>query len=153
VRKPKSKQKEKQTIMLLLEHDGAVLLEQRSMTGIWGGLLSLPELDGMTELEVMSSDKSDSITIFEQISATDQTRATDIVNRFGDIQSANRLAPFTHTFTHFKLHIHVIHFIISRRFEFVGEDNLRWTDLEQVEQLALPAPVKILLQNLSSRLI
>lgn len=153
VRKPKSKQKEKQTIMLLLEHDGAVLLEQRSMTGIWGGLLSLPELDGMTELEVMSSDKSDSITIFEQISATDQTRATDIVNRFGDIQSANRLAPFTHTFTHFKLHIHVIHFIISRRFEFVGEDNLRWTDLEQVEQLALPAPVKILLQTLSSRLI
>lgn len=163
VRKPKSKQKEKQTIMLLLEHEGAVLLEQRPMTGIWGGLLSLPELDGMQDTDPNAIDQAASVmplaaipssgVASTAISPLDLNRAKKAIRHLGEVQSVTRLAPFTHTFTHFKLHIHVIHFIISRKFEFVGEDNLRWTDLEQVEQLALPAPVKILLQTLRSRLI
>lgn len=153
VRKPKSKQKEKHVTMLLLEHQGEVLLEQRPMTGIWGGLVSLPELDGMQEARVIATEPLESMTMSTTISPHDQVRAQSMVNNFGEIKSAIALSPFVHTFTHFKLHIHVIHFIISRRFEFVGESNLRWTDLKQVEQLALPAPVKTLLQTLTANLI
>jgi A/G-specific adenine glycosylase len=153
VRKPKSKQKEKHTIMLLLEHEGVVLLEQRPMTGIWGGLLSLPELDGMQDAGLITGDETDSVVSSSAISPSDQARALSIANNFGEIKSATALSPFAHAFTHFKLRIHVIHFIISRRFEFAGEDNLRWTELEQVEHLALPAPVKTLLQTLTVSLI
>jgi A/G-specific adenine glycosylase len=153
IRKPKSLQKEKHTIMLLLEHAGTVLLEQRPMAGIWGGLLSLPELDGMQEASQIMGEEANSVVLSRLASSVDQARAQSIANRFGEIQSATVLAPFTHTFTHFKLHIHVIHFIISSRLEYAGEENLRWTKLEQVEQLALPAPVKMLLQSLTDNLI
>ena len=44
VRKPKKQVPEKSTVMLLVQHEGEILLEQRPPEGIWGGLLSLPEL-------------------------------------------------------------------------------------------------------------
>ncbi|WP_206360132.1 NUDIX domain-containing protein, partial [Pseudomonas viridiflava] len=46
VRKPKKTSPEKRSVTLAIIDNGQVLLEQRPPTGIWGGLLSLPELDG-----------------------------------------------------------------------------------------------------------
>jgi A/G-specific adenine glycosylase len=45
-RKPKKDKPLKQTTMVLAVNDGAVYLERRPPAGIWGGLWSLPELNG-----------------------------------------------------------------------------------------------------------
>src|SRR5690606_19460266 len=72
---------ERQTGMLVLQRNGAILLEQRPSPGIWGGLWSLPEF------------KADA----------DPTLAA----RQLGLEPARRyeLAAFAHTFTHYRLHI------------------------------------------------
>ena len=45
-RKPKKEKPLRATTMLIARHDGHVYLERRPEAGIWGGLWSLPELDG-----------------------------------------------------------------------------------------------------------
>lgn len=151
VRKPKTRQKEKQTVLLLLEHDGQILLEQRPMTGIWGGLVSLPEVDGMRdtalrdELEFNQEFVAD-ITLHPQFAA-----AQTIVHAYGEYQSVAMLPPFVHVFTHFKLQVQVFHFKMAKLIPFASEGPTRWTSLRQVDQLALPAPIKTLLQNLPSQ--
>nr|WP_315467616.1 A/G-specific adenine glycosylase [uncultured Undibacterium sp.] len=148
IRKPKTKQKEKHSIMLVLEHDGAILLEQRPMTGIWGGLVSLPELHGMREGALMHADGLELVD--DALSYLDCVEAQRFVNRFGVSKSVTLLAPFEHGFTHFRLHIHAIHFTLSRKIPFASDGGFAWTSLDNIEQLALPAPVKALLLNLNA---
>ena len=45
-RKPKKKKPQRSTIMVIATHDGHVYLERRPEAGIWGGLWSLPEVQG-----------------------------------------------------------------------------------------------------------
>ncbi|MEJ2298238.1 MAG: A/G-specific adenine glycosylase [Woeseiaceae bacterium] len=45
-RKPKKAKPLRSTAMVLASHDGRVYLERRPESGIWGGLWSLPEVDG-----------------------------------------------------------------------------------------------------------
>ncbi|MBC3873874.1 A/G-specific adenine glycosylase [Undibacterium flavidum] len=156
IRKPKIQQKEKHTVMLLLEHAGEVLLEQRPMTGIWGGLVSLPELDGMREgnhlsahgIDVLISDASDTVpgsTPGTDSASSERDYMLSFVSSFGESVAARAFASFDHVFTHFRLHVHVIHFSLSQRHAMLGETRYAWTPMTQIEQLALPAPVKSLL--------
>ena len=46
-RKPKKKKPLKATNMVIARHDGHVYLERRPEAGIWGGLWSLPEVNGV----------------------------------------------------------------------------------------------------------
>ncbi len=48
-RKPKKIKPLRQTIMIIAINDGAVFLERRPPTGIWGGLWSLPEVENIDE--------------------------------------------------------------------------------------------------------
>ena len=73
VRKPKKASPEKQAIMLAIVDDGQVLLEQRPATGIWGGLMSLPELDG----HVLAED--------DDIEAADHDALMQATARFGEM--------------------------------------------------------------------
>ena len=45
-RKPKKDKPLRTTTMVIAKHDGYVYLERRPESGIWGGLWSLPEIDG-----------------------------------------------------------------------------------------------------------
>ncbi len=47
-RKPKKDKPLRATTMVIARHDGQVYLERRPEAGIWGGLWSLPELDGIS---------------------------------------------------------------------------------------------------------
>lgn len=145
VRKPKAQPKEKHTVMLLLEHAGEVLLEQRPMTGIWGGLVSLPELDGMREGKHLNAEVL--ATLISELGAgsSEQADVLSFVSNFGESVSVRAFASFDHVFTHFKLHAHVIHFNLAHRHALLGEARYAWTPMTQIEQLALPAPVKSLL--------
>jgi A/G-specific adenine glycosylase len=111
--------------MLLLFDDHGVLLERRPPSGIWGGLLSLPELpDGISETE---------------LAASLGYRADAFVS----------LPPASHTFTHFRL-------LMQPRLAHVEplaqvrESALVRLKHCEIEQAALPAPIRLLLEKVLS---
>ena len=136
VRKPKKASPEKHATMLVLMDRGQVLLQQRPDSGIWGGLLSLPELDGHT----LAEDGN--------IPPADHAALSMAVARFGELESHERLSPITHVFTHYKLHIAPYRVTLARRLDAVGEAGYVWYDGTRIAEAPLPAPIKKLLLEL-----
>ncbi len=135
VRKPKKASPEKHATLLLIIDRGQVLLEQRPGTGIWGGLLSLPELDG----HVLQDDDD---------REHDHDAVALAVNQFGQIESQHCLLPITHVFTHYKLHITPCRIALARRLDLAGEAGHVWYDGDKIADAPLPAPVKKLLLDI-----
>jgi len=125
-RKPKKAVPEKTTAMLVVSHGEDVLLEQRPDNGIWGGLLSLPEL-------AAGEGKA-----FEEI-------ALAAVARFGVPAAVEKLQPFSHGFTHFKLHVLPWRVRLDRRTDGVAQGGHVWYRTSLLKDAPLPAPVKKLL--------
>jgi A/G-specific adenine glycosylase len=132
-RKPKKVMPERHTAMLLVIDRGQILLEQRPSSGIWGGLLSLPELAAALPDEGGFGN------------AVSDSAIADAVARFGTLVSCEPLARLTHGFTHFKLHISPIRISLASRVDFAGEGGYVWYDAEKIPHAPLPAPVKKLL--------
>jgi len=128
-RKRKKAIPERQTAMLLLIDQQQVLLEQRPPHGIWGGLLSLPEI---------ALPENGNATKFKALVA--QTVAP-----FGEFAGYDKLTTFSHTFTHFKLHIAPYRVDLSRRHDMAGQVQHRWVPADKIVDAPLPAPVKKLL--------
>ncbi|MES2070935.1 MAG: A/G-specific adenine glycosylase [Pseudomonadota bacterium] len=138
VRKPKKQQREKQAVMLVLLHEDQVLLEQRPDSGIWGGLLSLPELDGMRDMDEET----------EMALADAFPDVTRLAQQFGEVAAIQALPPFAHVFTHFKLNVRPIQFRLARRHAQVAEARHVWYPTRQIDNAPLPAPIKKLLLSL-----
>jgi A/G-specific adenine glycosylase len=132
VRKPKKATPEKSAHMLLVVDRGQVLLEQRPASGIWGGLLSLPELAG----HVAGADTPEDGAVAAAVHA------------FGPMESLERLLPVVHVFTHYKLHIHPLLVTLASRAALAGEGRYLWLDAAAIPDAALPAPIKKLLLDL-----
>lgn len=130
VKKPRKAVPQRHAAMLVIVDRGQVLLEQRPGAGIWGGLLSLPEL----------SAEADASMPGERIAAA--------VAPFGSLASCQPLAPFSHAFTHFKLHVTPYRIALEQRAILVGEGSHAWHDTATLERAPLPAPVKKLLLGL-----
>ena len=124
VRKPKKKVPERQTTMLVIVAGDQVLLEQRPDSGIWGGLLSLPEVqtqvDGVIDIETA-------------------------VASFGVPASVERLSMFSHGFTHFKLHVTPYRIELSSRLQVAAQREHAWYPVNEMADAPLPAPIKKLL--------
>lgn len=132
VRKPKKASPEKRADMLVVLHDGQVLLEQRPGSGIWGGLLSLPEVDGHVGIET----------------PTDGGLAlATALPRFGEIDEVQALLPLVHVFTHYKLHIYPHQVTLAAR--GATPAGHAWVSMAAIGEAALPAPVKKLLLDLA----
>jgi A/G-specific adenine glycosylase len=125
VRKAKKAVPEKSTAMLVLVYRDQVLLEQRPDSGIWGGLLSLPELDVSKQ------------SLIQKLQRTAEA--------YGESDGYLELMPFTHGFTHFKLHVSPYRVDLTQRFDQSGEGNMVWFDVSRLADAPLPAPVKKLL--------
>jgi A/G-specific adenine glycosylase len=136
VRKPKKATPEKHASMLLIVDRGQVLLEQRPPTGIWGGLLSLPELSGHEMVQ------------HEGMPATDHDALMLAVGRYGDMESHERLSTITHGFTHYKLHIAPYRITLTRRLALAAQGDHVWYDAGKIADAPLPAPIKKLLLEL-----
>lgn len=114
-------------VWLLVDREQGVLLERRPPSGIWGGLWSLPEsIDAQVEARIRASDAA-----------------------------LQALAPIEHAFTHFRLRIEpmlVRMHLVGGQGPAVtaqaGEPGRRWVAFEQLEAVALPAPVRTLLEAL-----
>ena len=139
VRKPKKTSPEKHAVMLVIVDNGQVLLQQRPGAGIWGGLLSLPELDG----HVLIDAEDDEIP-----RVIDQPALQRAVAPFGEIETQELLLPIVHVFTHYKLHIVPCRITLSHRHQMAAEAGYVWLDGDKVADAPLPAPVKKLLLDL-----
>ncbi|MFL6675409.1 MAG: A/G-specific adenine glycosylase [Massilia sp.] len=132
VRKPKKATPEKRALMLVVVDQGEVLLEQRAASGIWGGLLSLPEVDGHVALDKAGADEG----VIDAAAAA-----------FGQIEEMQALLPLVHVFTHYKLHIVPYKAVLAKR--GATPPGHVWWKLASISEAALPAPVKKLLAELA----
>ncbi|RXZ34031.1 A/G-specific adenine glycosylase [Oxalobacteraceae bacterium CAVE-383] len=141
VRKPKKAIPERSTAMLVIADGNEILLQQRPDSGIWGGLLSLPEC----VLEAEADNDSD-----EDLRRRD-TEIARVVMPFGILQSCAPLQAFSHVFTHFKLQVAPYRVLLEKRVPHVGQDDFLWYPIRQLADAPLPAPVKKLLLGLFLR--
>jgi A/G-specific adenine glycosylase len=116
-----ARQKPKKAICFLIatRRDGAMLLERRPPTGIWGGLWSFPEID-------------------------DATRATEWCQRYGmrARSRARKLDPITHTFTHFQLQITPLQISVDETDTvLMDSDRWLWYNVDDPAEVGLARPV------------
>ncbi len=130
VRKPKKTIPEKQAAMLVVVDGGQVLLEQRAQTGIWGGLMSLPEVDGHGARREI-----------------DDAAVLSAAAAFGEVEEMQALLPLVHVFTHYRLHIAPFKVALAAR--GAAPERHLWWALADIERAPLPAPVKKLLLDLA----
>ena len=121
--KPRPPLPERETTVLVLVGAGHVLLEQRPPAGIWGGLLSLPELPAGTAVE-------------------------DCCRRLGcSVAGQRALPPIRHGFTHFRLTVKPLLCEVAVAAS-VAEPGLRWLAADELAGAPLPAPIRKLLTAL-----
>ena len=133
-RKPKKAIPEKSTIMLVVVHDGDILMEQRPPKGIWGGLLSLPELDRLSTAAV-DDDLPAQLAL--------------ALSSLGEIESVQPLAGFIHGFTHYRLSVAPVEIRLRERYRMAAQSDYQWRALAEINSAALPSPVRKLLATLS----
>lgn len=122
--RPRKAVPERHAIFLLLMHGNDILLEKRPGSGIWGGLWCPPQFD-------------------------DEAAARDWFLRSGMIANhGTRLETFTHTFTHFKLHITPLKIQLSHKPLRATQPGSLWLDAEEALRAAIPTPVRALLGEL-----
>ncbi|NEX64341.1 A/G-specific adenine glycosylase [Noviherbaspirillum galbum] len=130
-RKPKKAVPEKHASMLVIVSGGDILLEQRPDSGIWGGLLSLPEMPSLHQVESRAE--------FEALAA-------EAATAYGRVSRVQALPAFTHVFTHFKLHVMPVRVDVSRpSTDAALPPGAAWHPVTSLANAALPAPVKKLL--------
>ena len=137
-RKPKKAIPEKSTVMLVVLHEGEILMEQRPPEGIWGGLLSLPELN---RLSSGTSDVDLDLDLDEQLALA--------LASFGDIDDIAMLSSFVHGFTHYRLSVMPVQITLRQRHVMAAQSDYQWRGLAQISEAALPSPVRKLLATLS----
>jgi A/G-specific adenine glycosylase len=146
VRKPKKTIPEKHAVMLVIVDRGQVLLEQRAPSGIWGGLLSLPEVAGHSAMDEAENGAQDEGA---HGAAPDAVALDLVASRFGVVEQAEALLPLVHVFTHYKLHIAPYRITLARRIGMAAQAGHVWWELARIGEAPLPAPVKKLLAQLA----
>ena len=128
-RKPRKDRPLRTTTMVLAVSDGAVYLERRPPTGIWGGLWSLPELEN---IEVSDW-------------CRDRLEATGVDTVSWDI--------LRHSFSHYDLDIQpvVVHIADPSR-KVADSFDATWHRLDHAPPGGIAAPVQKLIESLSSEI-
>ena len=134
---------ERATTLLIIEHAGHIWLEPRPAHGIWGGLLSLPELPRLPD-PVGTHD----------LGALPDAVSAAVLARFGrPAHAPEALTPRHHAFTHFRLHIRAWHIRLAQAHPHSAEPAAegRWVSADDIAGAALPAPIRPLLAEALSR--
>jgi A/G-specific adenine glycosylase len=103
---------------------GAVLLERRPVSGIWGGLWSPP-----------------------QFASADEALAW-CGREFGHVGESKTLAPIDHAFTHFDLRLKPLLVRGRQKLEVLDTDDRLWYQLDAPPRVGLPQPIRQLLERL-----
>ncbi len=124
--RPRKTPLQRQGWALLALHAGRVLLQRRGATGLWGGLLALPQFDSIELLQT----------------------AADALDGTVQLQP---LAPRAHAFTHFTLTMRPYRLDLLRLPATLREDDQVWLPLADIESAPLPTPVRTLLRTLTTK--
>ena len=108
---------ERRAVFMLALVQGEVLLEKRDSSGLWGGLLCLPQFD-------------------------EEWQADSLI---WEIRERVDMPVFTHTFTHFRLHISPLLLRLNEK-PCATRGGL-WLKLEDALSAAIPTPVRRLLEQ------
>jgi A/G-specific adenine glycosylase len=120
--RPRKALPRREVAVLLIEHDRRILLERRPDTGVWPGLLGLPELP------------------------IDADIAAAVTARFGRPPVAmQRLPRLTHAFTHFVLDMQPVRVVLNAHSPHVAQPSIEWLSAVGASRAAVPAPVRTLL--------
>lgn len=114
-------------LLLIHDHEGRLLLERRPPTGLWGALWCPPLLD----------DKDPPLTAW----LSTQNLRSD---------SAEDLAAFTHSFTHFDLKLRPTLLRAQPAASAIAESRWQWITAETLAGLGLPAPIRKMIDSLPS---
>ncbi len=118
-KKPKLNLPEKHQLFLILFDKHKIFLEKRPPMGIWGGLWCLPSL----ELEELPENYVK-------------------INHNIIIKKPVDLIKLKHTFSHFRLHMHVKSAQISGTVNSIAEINGKWIDVVDLPSLGLAKPIR-----------
>ncbi len=122
-----AREKPVRTTHLLIVRDahGRLLLERRPPRGVWARLWSLPE-------------------------AADADAARTLVHKrlHATIRRQTALASFRHSFTHYHLDVAPLLLDVKRLPRIADADERIWCSVDEIEPLALPAPVRRLIKSL-----
>ncbi len=122
------KRRSREVFMLVaVREDGSVLLERRPESGIWGGLWCLPEFDTVSAASVWCGQSLEA--------AEDPPQALSIVE---------------HAFTHFDLVITPLLTSCAGHAGVMDTPPTLWYNAREPARIGLPAPIKTLLETLSS---
>lgn len=139
--RPKKTVPERACTLLLLTDGQHVLLERRPPSGLWGGLLTLPELKA--ENAPASGHET------AEADAAAQTLAAHLAQRFGcTLLATLPMASLRHAFTHFRLRIQPLHCSVKRSSRLAAEPGWEWLPLTRRDDAALPAPIRKILTRL-----
>ncbi len=117
--RPRPQLPERTATFVLITDGRAVLLQRRPPKGLWGGLLVPPEGDPET-----------------------------ILGELGFVsQDIHALAELKHRFTHFQLTLRPVVCLLAVRPAGPKGASWHWQALDALEQAALPAPVRRILQD------
>ena len=120
--RPRKLVPEKNSTFLLLLSGADILLEKRPGSGIWGGLWCPPQFE----------DAAQALKYCEQQYGT-------------DTENSHAMPLFTHTFTHFKLHISPLQVQIKRPSFQLQQPGSQWFNVREALRAAIPTPVRKLL--------
>ena len=124
--RPKKTVPQRQVRVAVIAQDGRVLMERRPPSGIWGGLLALPEI------------------------ADGEDAADWLLRRFGAPASEPAaLATVRHVFTHFRLDIEPMLLRMQGSATAVAETGMEWLALDALDEAGLPAPVRRILDTVA----
>lgn len=141
--KPKKTLPLRHAIVLIIRDQQDVLLQRRPLTGIWGGLWCLPQIE-----------LTDAITWPGKV----EENWLSLAQTFGEISSYQALPEYLHTFTHFRLRLlpllidintlktnqHLHQNVAS----YTADIAQQWISLIKQTSIGMPTPIERLLKNL-----
>jgi A/G-specific adenine glycosylase len=114
---------ERHSTFLLLMHGNDILLEKRPGSGIWGGMWCPPQFD-------------------DEAAAREWFVLNGMTARSGE-----KLETFSHTFTHFKLHISPLKIQLARKPLRAAQAGRAWLEVGEALRAAIPKPVRMMLSK------
>jgi A/G-specific adenine glycosylase len=131
--KPRKTIPQRQATLLVLQDGDRVLLETRPPAGIWGGLLSLPELPADADAREWA----------------ERRYACRVIAVSPAPARCVPLGTFVHVFSHFRLNITPL-ILQVKPGSAAMEPGLQWLNLANIGDAALPTPIRRILEEMKS---